>query len=89
MYLEKIFSSILVTGLASVSIFQLISTDERSPILTWRIDSGHGSANWYVAGWTMMADMPCPGLAPSSPCLEAVLLCLVSVPDSLDICLDT
>ena len=85
-YFEKMFSSILVVGLARVSIFQLISTDERSPILTWRIDCGHGSANWYGSGWTMMADKPPPGLATASPCLEAVSsfwdTCLETLPSN-------
>ena len=33
-YLEKISSSVLLAGLASVSIFQLMSTEERSEMLT-------------------------------------------------------
>ena len=74
-YFENISSSILVVGLARVSIFQLISTEERSPILTWRIDFGHGSANWYGSGWTMIVDV-------LSPCLEAVPPCLEVVPSS-------
>ena len=49
------FSSILVVGLARVSIFQFMSTEERSPILTCRIDSGHGSANIYGSGSTSKA----------------------------------
>ena len=44
-YLENISSSVLLSGRASVSIFQLMLTLLRSDIFTARIDSGHGSAN--------------------------------------------
>ena len=54
-YFEKISSSILLVGLASVNIFQLISTDERSPILTCLMDLGHGSENWNGGGGTRMS----------------------------------
>ena len=45
-YFEKIISSFLVVGLANVNIFQLISTADKSAILTCRIEGGHGSVNW-------------------------------------------
>ena len=54
LYFEKISSSILLVGLARVSIFQLMSTDERSPILTCLIDLGQGSENWKGGGGTTM-----------------------------------
>ena len=53
-YFEKMSSSILEVGLASVSIFQLMSTEERSAILTCRMDWGHGSENWKGGGGTTM-----------------------------------
>ena len=53
-YFEKMSSSILEVGLASVSIFQLMSTEERSAILTCRMDWGHGSENWNGGGGTTM-----------------------------------
>ena len=42
-YLEKISSSVLLAGLASVSIFQLMSTEERSEMLTslWIVKEGN------------------------------------------------
>ena len=45
-YFENISSSVLVFGLASVNIFQLILTELRSEMLTSRMEAGHGSANW-------------------------------------------
>ena len=47
-------SSILLVGLARVNIFQFISTDDSSPILTCLMDWGHGSENWNGGGGTMM-----------------------------------
>ena len=58
-YLENISSSILVSGLARVSILQLMSTEERSEILTCTVKSqaqarsSHGSpVSWTEGrGW--------------------------------------
>ena len=47
-------SSILLVGLARVNIFQLMSTDERSPILTCLMEPGQGSENWKGGGGTRM-----------------------------------
>ena len=66
-YLEKMSSSILLVGLARVNIFQLMSTEESSPILTCLMDWGHGSENWNGGGGTMMF---CPWIWPT---LEVVL----------------
>ena len=46
-YFENISSSVLLSGRARVSIFQLMLTLLRSDILTALIDSGQGSANSY------------------------------------------
>jgi hypothetical protein len=51
-YFENISSSVLVFGLASVSIFQLMLTELRSEMLTSLIDEGHGSANSYGTSGT-------------------------------------
>ena len=53
-YFEKMSSSILLVGLARVNIFQLMSTEERSPILTCLMDLGQGSENWKGGGGTTM-----------------------------------
>ena len=55
-HLEKISSSDFVFGLASVSIFQLMSTEERSEMRTSRIDSGQGSAKANSGCGTNMLD---------------------------------
>ena len=53
-YFEKISSSTFEVGLASVNIFQFMSTEDRSLILTCLILFGHGSENWKGVGGTMM-----------------------------------
>ena len=53
-YLENISSSILVSGLARVSILQLMSTEERSEILTCTVKSQAqgGSSQGPPVSWT-------------------------------------